>query len=217
MLTRLLAFILIAESLFGALRVAGLLPVLAAHDAIAALLIVLRGLLGAWQFIGGWLLASNQPQGLALARGAFLAGAILTPFDVGLGLAPTSIYPWYRWHVTAAYTVMRATQLSPETLLREDSPMVPRQALGIVGMYELEGRGRLGIEVYHTGPQALDHNPYRSESPSTWIVGALVERRLGNARWFLNLENLTDEVYRGISWGMDAPGRGITARYVYRF
>ena len=23
--------------------------------------------------------------------------------DVGLGLAPTSIYPWYRWHVTAAY------------------------------------------------------------------------------------------------------------------
>jgi iron complex outermembrane receptor protein len=94
--------------------------------------------------------------------------------------------------VTAAYTVMRATQRSPETLLREDSPMVPKQAFGLVGMYELEGRGRIGVEAYYTGPQALDHNPYRSESPSTLIVGALVERRVGNARFFLNLENLTD-------------------------
>jgi hypothetical protein len=30
-------------------------------------------------------------------------------------------------------------------------------------------------------------------------------------------ENLTDENYRGISWGMDAPGFGVNARYVLRF
>jgi hemoglobin/transferrin/lactoferrin receptor protein len=33
----------------------------------------------------------------------------------------------------------------------------------------------------------------------------------------LELENLTDRNYRGISWGLDAPGRGIFARYAVRF
>jgi hemoglobin/transferrin/lactoferrin receptor protein len=32
-----------------------------------------------------------------------------------------------------------------------------------------------------------------------------------------DLENLGDESYRGISWGMDAPGRGIYLRYSLRF
>jgi hypothetical protein len=31
------------------------------------------------------------------------------------------------------------------------------------------------------------------------------------------LENLTDRNYRGISWGLDAPGRGVFARYAVRF
>ncbi|MDH5233751.1 MAG: TonB-dependent receptor plug domain-containing protein [Gemmatimonadota bacterium] len=96
------------------------------------------------------------------------------------------------WHVTASYAVLRATQVSAETGLREDAPLVPRQALGIVGMYEIEGRGRIGLEFYYTGTQALEHNPYRLESPSTVIIGALVEHRIGPARLFLNLENITD-------------------------
>jgi hypothetical protein len=32
-----------------------------------------------------------------------------------------------------------------------------------------------------------------------------------------DFENLTDESYRGISWGMDAPGRGIYVRYSLSF
>ncbi len=96
------------------------------------------------------------------------------------------------WHVTASFTTLRATQRSPETQLREDSPLVPRHAIGVVGMYELEGRGRVGVELYVTGPQALEHNPYRIESPTTVIVGALVEHRVGPARLFVNFENLTD-------------------------
>jgi len=32
-----------------------------------------------------------------------------------------------------------------------------------------------------------------------------------------DVENLTDENYRGISWGMDAPGRGVYLRYALRF
>ena len=33
----------------------------------------------------------------------------------------------------------------------------------------------------------------------------------------LDLENLNDKNYRGISWGMDAPGRGVSFRYSYKF
>jgi outer membrane receptor protein involved in Fe transport len=33
----------------------------------------------------------------------------------------------------------------------------------------------------------------------------------------IDLENLNDKNYRGISWGMDAPGRGFGFRYNYRF
>ncbi len=33
----------------------------------------------------------------------------------------------------------------------------------------------------------------------------------------LEMENLTDRNYRGISWGLDGPGRGIFARYAVRF
>jgi len=33
----------------------------------------------------------------------------------------------------------------------------------------------------------------------------------------VDLENLTDENYRGISWGIDAPGFGLSVRYLIRF
>ena len=100
--------------MFGALRVAGLLPQLSAYDFVAITLIVLRGLVGAWQFVSGWLLANRRPQGLAMAPWALVASATLTLFEVGLNLAPTDIYYWLRWQVTggyAAYAVAAAVYL----------------------------------------------------------------------------------------------------------
>jgi hemoglobin/transferrin/lactoferrin receptor protein len=41
--------------------------------------------------------------------------------------------------------------------------------------------------------------------------------RLGKHEVLIDLENLGDENYRGISWGVDAPGRGLSVRYVARF
>ena len=105
MLSRLIAFLLIAEAMFGALRVAGLLPQLSTYDFVAITLIVLRGLLGAWQFVSGWLLANRRPQGLAMAPWALVASATLTVFEVGLNLAPTDIYYWLRWQVTGGYAL----------------------------------------------------------------------------------------------------------------
>ncbi|NBO65023.1 MAG: TonB-dependent receptor [Acidobacteria bacterium] len=42
--------------------------------------------------------------------------------------------------------------------------------------------------------------------------------RLGEGHEVIfDLENLNDRNYRGISWGMDAPGRSFGLRYRYRF
>jgi iron complex outermembrane receptor protein len=50
----------------------------------------------------------------------------------------------------------------------------------------------VGIEVYYTGRQRLEVNPYRERSAPYVIVGLLAERRVGAVRVFLNAENLTD-------------------------
>jgi hypothetical protein len=103
LIVRLLAFALIAEALFGGLHVADLISRLGGYDPVAVTLILARGLLGALQFMGGWLLASRRPQGFTIAQWAFAGAAVITPFDVGMGLAPTIVYPWLRWQVTIAY------------------------------------------------------------------------------------------------------------------
>ena len=41
--------------------------------------------------------------------------------------------------------------------------------------------------------------------------------RMGPHTVYVDAENLNDTNYRGISWGMDAPGRGLAVRYVARF
>lgn len=38
-----------------------------------------------------------------------------------------------------------------------------------------------------------------------------------NHQFIVEVENLTDRNYRGISWGLDAPGRSLFLRYQYTF
>ena len=59
-------------------------------------------------------------------------------------------------------------------------------------MMEAEDVGRVGVEVYYTGRQRLEYNPFRDISSQYVIVGFLGERRFGRVRLFLNAENLTD-------------------------
>ena len=100
-----LAAFLILESIFNALYVAGLLRALAIYDAVAILLIFARGMTGALQFTGGWTLMTRRPGAAVLARLALIAAAIVTTLDVGFNLAPTSVYPWWRWQVTIGYWI----------------------------------------------------------------------------------------------------------------
>jgi iron complex outermembrane receptor protein len=89
---------------------------------------------------------------------------------------------------TLTHTFLHSTELGPTG--RDKVALTPRHALGLVGVWEREGRSRIGVEVFYTGSQRLEDNPYRSESEPYWIVGLLAEQRLGPFRLFINGENL---------------------------
>jgi iron complex outermembrane receptor protein len=92
--------------------------------------------------------------------------------------------------LTASYTYVRSRE--EESGVVRNTPLTPRHSAGLVWMIESEEKGRVGLEVYYTGRQSLEANPYATTSEPYVIVGALVERRLGRLRLFLNAENLTD-------------------------
>ncbi len=98
-----LAILLILEALFTGLWVAGLLPTFAVYDWLAIATVVLRGLVGACQFASGWLLLRRLPPADRLAETAFVASAALMTVEVGFGVAPSSLFPEFRWPVVGAY------------------------------------------------------------------------------------------------------------------
>jgi iron complex outermembrane receptor protein len=57
-------------------------------------------------------------------------------------------------------------------------------------MWEEHGKGRIGVETYYTGEQALEDNPYRMESRPYLHVGILGEIVLGPVSLFANAENI---------------------------
>lgn len=96
------------------------------------------------------------------------------------------------WGITASHTYVHATEPAPDGAGRREVPLTPRHIAGLVAVYERHGEGRAGIEIYYTGSQRVDDNPYREVTRPYASVGVLLERRFGRVRAFLNLENLTD-------------------------
>jgi iron complex outermembrane receptor protein len=91
--------------------------------------------------------------------------------------------------LTGTYTYVRSREL--DGAVRRDTPLTPRHSAGVVGMWEREDVGRVGVEWYYTGVQRLEENPFRTKSEPYVIVGVLAERQFGKIRLFINGENLT--------------------------
>ena len=91
---------------------------------------------------------------------------------------------------TGTYTYVRSRETGADGRL--DAPLTPRHSAGAVGMWETNGAGRVGLELYYTGRQRLEANPYRTHSRGYISVGLLAEREFGRVRLFINAENLTD-------------------------
>ena len=112
--------------------------------------------------------------------------------------------------LTASYAYVRSREFDGGDLA--DAALTPRHSAGIVGMYEREGKGRVGVELYYTGRQRLEANPYADRSEPYLVLGLLAERQLGAFRVFVNGENLTD--VRQTKWHpLPRPTRGVDGRW----
>ncbi|XOV85715.1 MAG: TonB-dependent receptor plug domain-containing protein [bacterium] len=92
--------------------------------------------------------------------------------------------------VTASYLYTDASEPDEGDVGRRSVPLTPRHSAGLVAIWEVEEKGRIGFEVYYTGTQSLEDNPYRFESDPYFEVGLLGEIIRGRYSFFLNLENL---------------------------
>jgi outer membrane receptor for ferrienterochelin and colicins len=112
--------------------------------------------------------------------------------------------------LTATYTYVHARETVDG--IHEDVPQTPRHSAGVVGMWEKEDIGRVGVELYYTGRQALEENPYRDISEPYVIVGVLAERQFGRIRLFINGENLSG--VRQTKWDpLLRPTRAVDGRW----
>ena len=60
--------------------------------------------------------------------------------------------------------------------------------------------------------------PLFNALPGYGLIGLRGGMRFGeNSEVFVDFENIADKSYRGISWGVDGGGRGVTLRYRYKF
>ncbi len=53
--------------------------------------------------------------------------------------------------------------------------------------------------------------------PGYFVYGVRGGIRSGKHEVVIDFENIGDKNYRGLSWGMDAPGRGVSVRYGLKF
>ena len=141
------------------------------------------------------------------------AGLVLTNSDeattnVGVELLATARHAPFA--LTANYTFVQSRE--SDDAGRVESPLTPRHSAGVVGMWEREDVGRVGLEIYYTGRQRLEENPYATASQPYVIAGLLAERQFGPLRLFVNGENLTG--VRQSTWDpLLRPDRGPDGRW----
>ena len=154
--------------------------------------------------------ASRIADAVYVERGdAYILRNLLEPTtNVGIELLATVRHEPFA--LTASYTYVRSQEVVDGR--QQDVPLTPRHSAGVVGMWEEEGVGRVGVEWYYTGRQALEENPYRTTSEPYSVLGLLAEKQWGWLRLFINLENLTG--VRQTQWDpLLRPTRAVDGRW----
>lgn len=73
--------------------------------------------------------------------------------------------------------------------VEQEVVLTPTHKTYTVLVYEKHGKGRVGLEGYWTGPQRLVDG---SRSEGYWITGVMGQLNVGQAKLFLNFENILD-------------------------
>ncbi len=98
----------------------------------------------------------------------------------------------HRWHellISGSYVFVDATEPDPLGG-RQRVARTPRHTAGLIALWEVEDKGRIGIEAYYTGKQRLDNDPFRTEGRPFFQLGMSGELKIGPASVFVNLENI---------------------------
>ena len=93
--------------------------------------------------------------------------------------------------IIVTHMYLWSTEEDPAGLGRREVPLNPRHA-GSFDLLREIGPARVGFEVFYTGRQALDDNPYRTRGFPHVLFGALVDWAVPFGRVYVNAENLGD-------------------------
>lgn len=91
---------------------------------------------------------------------------------------------------TGSYVFIDAKEASAPGTGHRLKSLTPRHSGGLVVMWERHDAHRIGIELYYTGVQALEDNPFRDRSRPYFELGFLAEKTLGPVKLFVNAENI---------------------------
>lgn len=100
----------------------------------------------------------------------------------------------HRWHellISGSYVLVDATEPDPRGG-RQSIARTPRHTFGAIALWEVEGKGRIGIEAFYTGKQRLEDDPFGNVSRPYVQLGLSGELKVGFASVFINLENILD-------------------------
>ena len=94
---------------------------------------------------------------------------------------------------------------------RRETPLNPRHSATFDILREI-GPARIGFEVFYTGRQALEDNPYRARGFPHVLFGGLLDLGIGRSRVFVNIENVGD-VRQTKEHPLVRPSRGDDGRW----
>jgi iron complex outermembrane receptor protein len=93
--------------------------------------------------------------------------------------------------IIVTHMYLWSTEPDPDGPGRREVPLNPRHSAAF-DLLRAIGPARIGIELFYTGRQSLEDNPYRSRGSPHLLFGGLVDWAVGRARIFVNVENLGD-------------------------
>jgi len=93
--------------------------------------------------------------------------------------------------VIVTHMYLRSSEVGEDGSGRRDVPLNPRQTATFDLLWK-SPIGNIGFEVFYTGRQELEDNPYRSDGRPYTVVGFLYTRKIGRTLLYVNTEDLAD-------------------------
>src|SRR5688572_14784032 len=90
--------------------------------------------------------------------------------------------------VIATHMYLLSTEPEADSGGRREVPLNPRHAATFDLLRQI-GPARVGFEVFYTGRQALDDNPFRTRGFPYVLYGGLIDWGIGASRVYVNVEN----------------------------